>query len=64
MWCSTNMSERGAAMLKEEMEIQQPQRQRDVDEAQSRVVTVVRKLDEAGTIVIAGGEEQEGEAVV
>jgi flagellar motor switch protein FliG len=60
----TNMSERGAAMLKEEMEIQQPQRQRDVDEAQSRVVAVVRQLDEAGTIVIAGDEEQEGEAVV
>jgi flagellar motor switch protein FliG len=59
-----NMSERGAAMLKEEMEIQQPQRQRDVDEAQSRVVTVVRKLDEAGTIVIAGDDEGEGEAVV
>jgi flagellar motor switch protein FliG len=60
----TNMSERGAAMLKEEMEIQQPQRQRDVDEAQSRVVAVVRQLDEAGTIVIASGDEQEGEAVV
>jgi flagellar motor switch protein FliG len=60
----TNMSERGAAMLKEEMEIQQPQRQRDIDEAQSRVVAVVRKLDQEGTIVIAGGEEQEGEAVV
>jgi len=60
----TNMSERGAAMLREEMEIQQPQRQRDVDEAQSRVVTVVRQLDEAGTIVIAGADEQEGEAVV
>ncbi len=61
----TNMSERGAAMLKEEMEIQQPQRQRDVDEAQSRIVTVVRKLDEAGTIVIAGEEDEgEGETVV
>jgi flagellar motor switch protein FliG len=59
-----NMSERGAAMLKEEMEIQPPQRQRDIDEAQSRVVAVVRKLDEAGTIVIAGEGEQEGEAVV
>jgi flagellar motor switch protein FliG len=59
-----NMSERGAAMLKEEMEIQPPQRQRDVDEAQSRVVAVVRKLDEAGTIVIAGGDEEEGETVV
>jgi flagellar motor switch protein FliG len=59
-----NMSERGAAMLKEEMEIQQPQRKRDVDQAQSRVVAVVRRLEEAGTIVIASGDEEDGEAVV
>lgn len=61
-----NMSERGAAMLKEEMEIQQPQRKRDVDEAQGRVVAVVRKLEQDGTIVIAGEEDGEGggEAVV
>jgi len=63
-----NMSERGAAMLQEEMEIQPPQRKRDIDEAQSRVVAVVRKLEEAGTIVIAGaggGEDgEEGEDVV
>ncbi len=59
-----NMSERGAAMLKEEMEVQQPQRKRDVDEAQGRVVAVVRKLEQEGAIVIAGGEEGEGEAVV
>ncbi len=56
-----NMSERGAAMLKEEMEIQQPQRKRDVDDAQSRVVAVVRRLEEAGTIVIGGGEGEDGE---
>jgi flagellar motor switch protein FliG len=60
-----NMSERGAAMLKEEMEIQQPQRKRDVDEAQGRIVAVVRRLEEAGTIVISGeGEGEEGEDVV
>jgi flagellar motor switch protein FliG len=59
-----NMSERGAAMLKEEMEIQQPQRKRDIDGAQSRIVAVVRRLEEAGTIVIAGESEDEGEAVV
>ncbi len=61
----TNMSERGAAMLKEEMEIQPPQRKRDVEAAQSRVVAVVRRLEEAGTIVIpsgdGGGEGDEGE---
>jgi len=62
----TNMSERGAAMLKEEMEIQTPQRKRDIDQAQSRVVAAVRKLEEAGTIVIAaaGEDEEEGEPVV
>ena len=43
------------------MEIQQPQRKRDVDDAQSRVVAVVRKLEEAGTIVIAAGEGEDGE---
>lgn len=59
-----NMSERGAAMLKEEMEIQQPQRKRDVDEAQGRIVAVVRRLEEAGTIVIGGGEDGDEEAVV
>ncbi len=61
-----NMSERGAEMLKEEMEIQQPQRKRDVDEAQSRIVAVVRRLEEAGTIVIAREDdgEDESESVV
>jgi flagellar motor switch protein FliG len=60
-----NMSERGAAMLKEEMEIQPPQRKSDIDAAQSRIVAVVRRLEEAGTIVIASDEDgEEGEAVV
>lgn len=61
-----NMSERGAAMLKEEMEVQQPQRKRDIDEAQGRVVAVVRKLESEGTIVIPGeeDEQQEEEGVV
>ncbi len=60
-----NMSERGAAMLKEEMEVQQPQRKRDIEAAQSRIVAVVRRLEEAGTIVLATGDgESEEEAVV
>jgi flagellar motor switch protein FliG len=57
----TNMSERGAAMLKEEMEIQPPQRKRDIEAAQSRVVAVVRRLEEAGTIVIPSGDGGDGE---
>ncbi len=60
----TNMSERGAEMIKEEMELQPPQRKRDIDAAQSRIVAVVRELEEAGAIVIASDSEDEGEAVV
>jgi flagellar motor switch protein FliG len=60
----TNMSERGAEMIKEEMEIQPPQRKRDIDAAQSRIVAVVRRLEEAGAIVIAGESEDESDAVV
>jgi flagellar motor switch protein FliG len=60
-----NMSERGAAMLQEEMEVQQPQRKRDIEAAQSRIVAVVRRLEEAGTLVLStGGEESEEDAVV
>jgi flagellar motor switch protein FliG len=51
-------------MLQEEMEIQPPQRKKDIDDAQSRIVAVVRRLEEAGTIVIPGGEGEEGEPVV
>jgi flagellar motor switch protein FliG len=61
----TNMSERGAAMLQEEMEVQQPQRRRDVEAAQGRIVAVVRRLEEAGTIVLSSGDgESEEDAVV
>jgi flagellar motor switch protein FliG len=59
----SNMSERGAEMLTEELEIQQPQRKRDIDAAQGRIVAVVRQLEDAGTIVLSRGEA-ETDAVV
>jgi flagellar motor switch protein FliG len=52
-----NMSERGAQMLNEEMEFQPPQRKRVVEEAQGRIVAIVRKLEEAGAVVLSRGEE-------
>jgi flagellar motor switch protein FliG len=56
-----NMSERGAEMLKEEIDFQPPQRKRVVEEAQGRIVGIVRRLEETGAIVIsrggAGGED-------
>jgi flagellar motor switch protein FliG len=47
-----NMSERGAQMLVEEMEFQPPQRKRVVEEAQGRIVAIVRRLEEADAVVI------------
>jgi flagellar motor switch protein FliG len=49
----SNMSERGAQMLLEEMEYQPPQRKRVVEEAQGRIVAIVRRLEEAGSIVLS-----------
>jgi flagellar motor switch protein FliG len=54
-----NMSERGADMLREEMEFQPPQRRRAVEEAQSGVVAVVRKLEESGAIILSRGGEDD-----
>ncbi|WP_209122387.1 flagellar motor switch protein FliG [Alkalihalobacillus sp. BA299] len=51
----TNMSQRMADTFKEEMEFMGPVRLRDVEEAQSRIVAVIRRLEEAGEIVIARG---------
>jgi flagellar motor switch protein FliG len=52
----SNMSERGAQMLTEEMEFQPPQRKRVVEEAQGKIVSIVRKLEESGAIVLSRGE--------
>ncbi|KAB8138735.1 flagellar motor switch protein FliG [Gracilibacillus oryzae] len=50
-----NMSQRMAETFKEEMEFMGPVRLRDVEEAQSRIVSVVRRLEEIGEIVLARG---------
>jgi flagellar motor switch protein FliG len=52
-----NMSERGAQMLLEEIEFQPPQRKRVVEEAQGRIVAIVRRLEESDALVISRGEE-------
>jgi flagellar motor switch protein FliG len=52
-----NMSQRGAEMLSEEMEYMPPQRRRDVEGAQSKVVATIRALEDAGTLYIQRGNE-------
>ena len=50
----SNMSDRAVLMIKEEMEYMGPVRVRDVEMAQQKVVDVVRRLEDAGDIIIAG----------
>lgn len=50
-----NMSQRMVETFKDEMEFMGPVRLRDVEEAQTRIVTVIRRLEEAGEIVVARG---------
>jgi len=54
-----NMSQRAAAMLKEDMEASGPVRLRQVEEAQARIVEVIRRLDDAEEIVISRGGDDE-----
>ncbi|MBW7904698.1 MAG: flagellar motor switch protein FliG [Phycisphaerae bacterium] len=55
-----NMSERAAALIKEEMEFMGPVRISDVEAAQQRIVDVVRRLEDAGELIIQGkGSEKE-----
>jgi flagellar motor switch protein FliG len=54
-----NMSKRAAEMLEEEIVFLGPVRLRDVEDAQQRIVTVIRRLEESGEIIISrgGGDE-------
>ena len=54
-----NQSKRLATMIKEDMEFMGPVRMKDVEEAQQKIVNIIRKLEESGEIVISrgGGDE-------
>ena len=54
-----NLSKRLAAMIQEDMEFMGPVRMKDVEEAQQKIVGVIRKLEDSGEIVISrgGGDE-------
>ena len=51
-----NISKRLQDMLKDDMEVLGPVRVRDVEEAQQRIVNVIRKLEDEGEIIVARGE--------
>lgn len=50
----SNMSARAAELVKEDMEYMGPVRVSDVEAAQQRIVDIVRRLEDAGEIIIAG----------
>ncbi|NLJ85989.1 MAG: flagellar motor switch protein FliG [Firmicutes bacterium] len=54
-----NMSKRAGDMLKEDIEYMGPVRLRDVEEAQQRIVSTIRRLEETGEIIISRGGEDE-----
>ncbi len=54
-----NLSKRLAAMIKEDMEFMGPVRMKDVEDAQQKIVNIIRKLEDSAEIVISrgGGDE-------
>ena len=55
-----NMSDRAVQLIKEDMEYMGPVRVSDVERAQQKIVDVVRRLEDAGELIISGrGNEKE-----
>ena len=54
-----NLSKRLAVMIREDMDFMGPVRMKDVEEAQQKIVNIIRKLEDSGEIVISrgGGDE-------
>ncbi|MDO4772696.1 MAG: flagellar motor switch protein FliG [Bacillota bacterium] len=55
----SNMSKRMAEMLKEDMQFMGPIRLKNVEEAQQKIVGIIRRLQDAGEIVISRGGDDE-----
>ena len=55
----SNLSKRLASMIKEDMEFMGPVRMKDVEEAQQKIVNIIRKLEDSAEIIISrgGGDE-------
>lgn len=54
-----NMSKRASALLREDMEFMGPVRLKDVEDCQQKIVNIIRKLEDAGEIVVARAGEEE-----
>ncbi len=54
-----NMSERAAGMLKEDMEYMGPVRAREVQECQTKIVSIIRALEATGEIVLSRDDTED-----
>lgn len=54
-----NMSEKAAKLLKDDIEMMGPVLMKDVSEVQTKIVGVVRSLEQAGEIIILGNSEED-----
>ncbi|MGL4367960.1 MAG: flagellar motor switch protein FliG [Brevinemataceae bacterium] len=54
-----NMSKRAAQMLKDDMEFMGPVRLKEVEESQQKIVSIIRKFEEQGEIVISRGGDDD-----
>lgn len=59
----TNMSERAAKMMRDDMAAMGPVRLRDVDEAQSNIVAIAKALADANEIILSSGADSSDELV-
>lgn len=59
----SNMSKRMADTVKSDLEIATNVRLKDVEEAQQRIVSLIRKLEESGEVIINKGGD-EGDIIV
>lgn len=54
-----NLSKRAGQLLKEEMDFIGPIRLKDVEDAQQKIVNIIRKLEEIGEIILISGDKDE-----
>jgi flagellar motor switch protein FliG len=52
----SNMSDRVAGMLKEDIEFMGPVRMSDVEDVQLRIVQTIRQLEDAGQVTVVRGD--------
>ncbi|MGL4343737.1 MAG: flagellar motor switch protein FliG [Cellulosilyticaceae bacterium] len=55
----TNVSQRLATMIQEDLEYMGPKRMKEIEDAQQKIVNIIRKLEDTGEIVISRGAGDE-----